>query len=244
MRAGFCFKMEKSIELPGIGRVEVRRTRNMRRLSIRTAPDKGVWVNVPYGVSFREAERFVAEQREWIAGAMRRMKKIEEETGAGLGMGAEVRTKFHALRVVATDEEKPRYELAGREVTLHIPRRTPYERVAPYVKRFLVEIYRLESKRYLPGRVRELALLHGFRYGILSFRDNVSNWGSCSAEDNISLNIKLMKLPDELIDYVILHELCHTVEKNHSPRFWALLEKVCPGCQAARSRLREYNTRV
>lgn len=244
LRAVFYFKMEKGIFLPGIGKIEVRRTRNMRYLSIRMAPDRGVWVNVPYGVSYREAEEFVRNHQEWIKERLRRVELLERETGVGLGMNAVVKTKFHVLRVVPTDERKPRYELEGREVTLYIPRETPYEKVAPYVKRFVVEIYRLESKQYLPGRVRELALLHGFRYGRLSFRDNVSNWGSCSFEDNISLNIKLMKLPDELIDYVILHELCHTVEKNHSARFWALLGKVCPGCRSARERLKLYNTRV
>ena len=102
----------------------------------------------------------------------------------------------------------------------------------------------MESKRYLPGRVRELAVQFGFRYRALSFRNNISNWGSCSVDDNISLNVKLMKLPDEIIDYVILHELCHTVEKNHSSNFWALMEKVCPGCMQLRRRLRQYNTRV
>ena len=236
--------MEKSINLSGIGKIEVRRTRNMRHLSIRMAPDKGVWVNVPYGVSFREAEAFVRSQQEWIAERLRRVKAVERETGVGLGINAEVKTKFHVLRVVRTEERSPRYELAGRDVTLYIPEETSYERAEPYVKRFLVEIYRMESKRYLPERVRELALSHGFRYGRLSFRDNVSNWGSCSVENNISLNIKLMKLPDELIDYVILHELCHTIEKNHSARFWALLAKVCPDCQEARKRLRQYNARV
>ena len=119
-----------------------------------------------------------------------------------------------------------------------------YKRFAPYVENFLIEIYRMESKRYLPGRVKELAEQFGFRYRALSFRNNISNWGSCSADNNISLNVKLMKLPDEIIDYVILHELCHTVEKNHSSNFWALMEKVCPGCMQLRRRLRQYNTRV
>ena len=61
---------------------------------------------------------------------------------------------------------------------------------------------------------------------------------------NISLNIKLMKLPDEIIDYVILHELCHTVEKNHSAAFWKLVGKVCPAYPTLRARLRKYNTRI
>lgn len=77
----------------------------------------------------------------------------------------------------------------------------------------------MECRRYLPQRIRNYAEKFGFRYGRVTFRNNISNWGSCSFDNNISLNIKLMKLPDEIIDYVILHELCHTVEKNHSAAF-------------------------
>ena len=84
----------------------------------------------------------------------------------------------------------------------------------------------------------------GFSYGKLSFRNNISNWGSCSFENHISLNVKLMKLPDEIIDYVILHELCHTVEKNHSPAFWKLMGKVCPDYAMLRIRLKGYHTRI
>lgn len=102
----------------------------------------------------------------------------------------------------------------------------------------------MEAKRYLPPRVKRQAERFGFKYGRLTFRDNVSNWGSCSFDNNISLNIKLMKLPDELIDYVILHELCHTVEKNHSAEFWQLVEKVCPGYAELRVRLKKYHTRI
>ena len=111
-------------------------------------------------------------------------------------------------------------------------------------QQFLVEIYTLESRQYLPARVKFYAEKFGFRYGRLSFRNNISNWGSCSFENNISLNVKLMKLPDEIIDYVILHELCHTVEKNHSAAFWKLVGKVCPDYATLRARLRKYNTRI
>ena len=159
-------------------------------------------------------------------------------------MNSEVKTKFHVLKVVAYDAPHPSYEIKGEEIYLYIPRDTKYEKIAPYVEDFLVEIYRMESKHYLPKRVKELAERFGFRYRALSFRNNISNWGSCSVDNNISLNVKLMKLPDEIIDYVILHELCHTIEKNHSSEFWNLMGKVCPEYMQLRCRLRKYNTRI
>lgn len=238
------FNMENEILLPGIGSVKVRRGEHIRFLSVRMAPGRGVWVNVPYGVSGRQVEEFVLAQREWIEKNLTKIKTYEKDTGVGLGMDSEVHTKFHVLKVLACDEIRPHYKIEGKEIRLYLPRKTDYKKIAPYVENFLVEIYRMESKRYLPGRVKELAEKFGFRYGELSFRNNISNWGSCSAEDNISLNVKLMKLPDEIIDYVILHELCHTIEKNHSDRFWILVKKVCPEYMQLRRRLHQYNTRV
>ncbi len=236
--------MKDEIEIPGIGKVKVRRGLHIKILSIKMAPGRGVWVNVPYGVSERMAKDFVVSQQEWIKEQFSRLKVYEKDTGVGLGINTEIRTKFHILKVRSCSESVPSYRIDGDEIHLFVPVQTPYERIAPYIENFLIEVYRLESRRYLPDRVRELADRYGFKYGKLSFRNNISNWGSCSGEDNISLNIKLMKLPDVLIDYVILHELCHTIEKNHSDRFWALVKRVCPDYGESRKQLRKYNTRI
>ncbi len=236
--------MKKTVFISGVGEIEIRRGDNIRRLSLRMAPGKGIWMNVPRGVSLREAEDFARTQKEWLVGNLQRLKERELKSAMKWNPGEVIQTKFHCLHLVLTDEESPRYTLSGRDITFYIPRHHDRGKVIPAMERILTEVYRLESREYLPGRLQELATRHGFRYGRLSFRDNVSRWGSCSATDNISLNVQLMKLPEDLIDYVLLHELCHTVEKNHSPRFWALLEKVCPGCLQARQRLRQYHTRM
>lgn len=99
---------------------------------------------------------------------------------------------------------------------------------------------RKKAKEYLPKRIEFLAKQHGFSYGKLSFRNQKTRWGSCSGTDNISLNITLVTMPPELIDYVILHELTHTIEKNHSKAFWSKLEQVCPDCKKLRKKLHSY----
>jgi predicted metal-dependent hydrolase len=96
-----------------------------------------------------------------------------------------------------------------------------------------IEAWRAAAREKLPPRVEELARLHGLRYRSVSVRNARTRWGSCSARDDISLSIRLMRLPDELIDYIILHELCHTVHKNHGPRFHALLDRLTGGRHAA-----------
>jgi len=71
--------------------------------------------------------------------------------------------------------------------------------------------------------------MHDFRFNKVSIRNQKTKWGSCSAGNNISLNMNLARLPEELRDYVILHELVHTRIKNHSREFWALLDEFVDG---------------
>ena len=99
---------------------------------------------------------------------------------------------------------------------------------------------RRQAKAFLPGRLAELAAQHGFSYNQVRIKHNVSNWGSCSVKKNINLNLNLMRLPAELQDYVMLHELCHLKYMNHGKEFHALLESICPNHKTLRTKLREY----
>lgn len=106
-----------------------------------------------------------------------------------------------------------------------------------------VERMRKEAKASLPRRVAELAHMHGFHYDRLTIRDSKTRWGSCSSRNTISLSLYLMQVPEHLQDYVILHELCHTVHHDHSPRFWALMDTVTDGkAHAFRAELHKYHT--
>lgn len=105
-----------------------------------------------------------------------------------------------------------------------------------------IALLRAQAKAYLPGRVAELAARFGFRYNALHIRCTRSKWGSCTSECNISLSLFLMTLPQHLSDYVIIHELCHTVHHNHSEKFHALADKCMQGReQALRKELRNYH---
>ena len=88
---------------------------------------------------------------------------------------------------------------------------------------------RHEALRVLPKRLAALAARYGFSYTRVTVRDMRTRWGSCSSERRISLALSLMTLPEHLIDYVLLHELCHTVEMNHSQQFWLLMDRVTDG---------------
>ena len=103
-----------------------------------------------------------------------------------------------------------------------------------------VERLRAQAKETLPPRLKELAAKNGFTYNKVFIKNNVSNWGSCSSLKNINLNLRLVTLPPELQDYVMLHELCHLRHLNHGREFHALLESVCPGHRELARELKEY----
>jgi len=97
------------------------------------------------------------------------------------------------------------------------------------IRNSIERVMRHEAKRIFPGKIEFLAQEYGFTYSGLSINKSRSRWGSCSSKKSINLSYFCMLLPEYLIDFVILHELCHTIEMNHSPKFWKLLDDITGG---------------
>lgn len=93
----------------------------------------------------------------------------------------------------------------------------------------------------IPERVKHFAPIIGVTYGRITIRHQKTRWGSCSSSGNLNFNCMLMNTSPELIDYVVVHELCHRKHMNHSPLFWAEVEKVLPNYKELRKELRQYS---
>ncbi|MFU8797067.1 MAG: M48 family metallopeptidase [Dehalococcoidia bacterium] len=109
---------------------------------------------------------------------------------------------------------------------------------------FVVDIIgKEEARRRLIARLEYLAAQHGFTYNRVFIRNQKTRLGTCSSKNNIGLNIKVSCLPEELMDYVILHELAHTRVKNHGKEFWMLMDELVGDGKAMAKRVREYSIR-
>ena len=133
--------------------------------------------------------------------------------------------------------EAARQKLAARRAAL--PPALP-----PEEERARIEALRRAAKADLPGRIERLSRQTGLRYEKLTLRAARTKWGSCSGRNTISLSLFLMTLPERLRDYVIIHELCHTVHHDHSARFHALVDRLTEGQEKALAReLRAFSIR-
>lgn len=140
--------------------------------------------------------------------------------------GVSVRRAEAFLNEKAEWVESARRRLAERRAAL--PPALP-----PEEEKARVEELRRAAKTDLPPRIERLSRQTGLKFGRLTIRAARSKWGSCSGQNTISLSLFLMTLPEHLRDYVIIHELCHTVHHNHSPRFHALVDRFTGGHEKA-----------
>jgi predicted metal-dependent hydrolase len=122
----------------------------------------------------------------------------------------------------------------------HLDRIKKYENQKQAFSDVFLNIDKTAARKQLIGRLNQLAEQHDFTYSKVSIRNQRTRWGSCSGKGSISLNMKLVALPPELLDYVILHELVHTRIHNHSKRFWKELDKYVGNGKAKAKSLIEY----
>ncbi len=108
------------------------------------------------------------------------------------------------------------------------------------------EIHTLADKasEVIPKLVEYYAKIMGVTYGRITIRNQVSRWGSCSAKGNLNFNCLLMLCPAEVVDYVVVHELCHLKEMNHSKKFWSTVECFCPEYEQHKKWLKEHGNEL
>jgi predicted metal-dependent hydrolase len=221
--------------LAGDRRVPLRlvRNRRARRYILRVRPDGSARVTLPPGGSVFEAMDFAQENAGWVEKELLRLAARPSRPRAW-PLGTEILFRGEMVRLDAGADGQSGRVCFGQE-SVRVPDATGDLR--PAVEGRL----RALAAQELPTRVLELAASHVFPVRRVTVRNQRSRWGSCSRRGTVSLNWRLVQAPGFVRDYLILHELAHLREMNHSERFWGEVARLCPEFAEARRWLREHS---
>ena len=220
------------------GDITVRRSVKSRSVRISVAPNGMLRATMPPYAPLFTLKRLVKSSRSELR------KMLEHQTPSytfenGMQIG-----KSHKLVVGKSIRTSVRR--TGQSIVVALAPEDNLEdpEIERKIRDAIAAALRIEAKNYLPRRLAYLAEKHDYQYEKVRFSHAGSRWGSCSSGGTISLNIALMKLPHALIDYVIIHELCHTKQLNHSPKFWKLVEEADPSYKLNRKILKSHSPQI
>lgn len=221
----FCTRMEKKIQDKELGEITLRTSARARRYTLKISKGK-ITATMPVGGDEQRMRAFIEASRDKLQAALKR-----HPAGELLDERTEMQTATFRLHIFRSDRANFYMTLEGGVLHIACPSATRFEEeeVQNLLKNMLEKALRHEANRVLPDRLMALAARHGFFCSSVKINNSRTHWGSCTMRKSINLSLSLMLLPWHLIDYVLLHELCHTVEMNHSPRFWELLDGVTGG---------------
>jgi len=235
----------RTLNIPDIGDIQLIKSDKAKNVSITIEPLEGVIVKLPRRCSYAAAEEVVFEKITWIRRNKKHVEIIEEQHTI-FDDETIFKTREHELEIIRGFSQTIRSRLSAGKIKVYIPlaKNIKDKDAQEAIREGIEKAMRKEAKEYLPQRISLLAYENGFYMNRVFIKNTKTMWGSCSYENNINLSMQLMRLPDELIDYVMLHELAHTVEKNHSKKFWELLERILPGAKRLDKELKNYRTQI
>ena len=219
-------KIPATLELLKIGTqtlpLMVVRHPRARRYLLRLRPDGTARVTIPRGGSPTEARAFVERNRAWLEKQFQ-LHQARPRHATTWNVGSEIWFRGSQVRIESVAEGKISF---GAEM---LSVKAAAADLRPAIEKYLRQL----AARELPPRVREFAAQHQIDVTRVTVRNQKSRWGSCSRRGTISLNWRLIQTPSFVRDYIILHELVHRRHMNHSERFWAEVERLCPDFRTA-----------
>ena len=222
------------------GQIDIVRSNFAHDIRLRCRSDRSISISLPRRTPLALAKKLLDKSRVRIRKTLATIPpapKLEYKHGDLIG-------KSHYLHIEQRADDGV-HKAYGHRITLgklivwHPFDPNPYE-LEHTIQKGAVAALRTQAKAHLSRRITFLADQHGLEYTKLRFSTASTRWGSCSGRGTISLTIWLMQLPFELIDYVLIHELCHTKQMNHSPNFWQLVAEKCPDYLQHRRELKHY----
>lgn len=216
------------------GTITIRRSAKASHVSIRVAPNGTLRASLPLYAPLFLVKKLVKDSRDELRDILEQQHAVTMfEDGMRIG-------KSHTL-IVRPALKALEVKRHRQHIVVSLPATTTLQdpSVTRHIRPAVIAALRLEAKSYLPKRLKYIADQYGYSYDHVRFSHASGRWGSCSSNGTISLNIALMKLPFELIDYVLIHELSHTRQMNHSEKFWQLVAQADPNYKLHRAALKQ-----
>ena len=232
--------MDKIIEDKELGRLIVRDNVRAKRLVFRTKAD-AIYVSIPPGVTMKEVKEAIEKLRSRLLDS--RQKLIRPL----IDLNYRIETEYFKLSFVSGKREKFLAHSELGEMRIICPPTADFtdSNLQDWLRKVIEEALRRNAKIILPPRLYMLSERYGLPYKSVQINSSRGRWGSCSSHKKINLSYFLVLLPKHLIDYVLLHELCHTCEMNHGDRFWDLLNGFTGGkALELREELKKYKTEI
>lgn len=228
-------------ELKQFGTIEYKKSLRASRIAVRIRPE-GLVVTLPLTKSPAEANIFILENKIRILQKQQRVRNRQQQSELTLENG--LRTLSFKVELTPCQRKDVFFQFSEGILKIEYPEEADLTslKVQQVCWKGIHYFMKKEAKRLLPSRVDQLAKQHGFTYTDVKIQSGRTRWGSCSSRKNINLSLHLMMLTPELVDYVILHELCHTREMNHGERFWKMMDEVTGGkTMVYRNELKKYH---
>ncbi|MCX6111744.1 MAG: SprT family zinc-dependent metalloprotease [Proteobacteria bacterium] len=237
----FFHNTTKTIETNNLGRITIRKNRRSKHISIRVKPHEGISITTPTNVSMSYVEKLIESKSEWIKQKLEKINKLEKSKTI-FDLNTKFQTRNHRLVINLHDKETTIVRVSNGLIMVKYPcnRIISDKDIQRAIREGIDKALRIEAQEYIPHRVKGLAGRFDLKYKDVTVKNIKTRWGSCSSKNNLNFNIHLMMLPVDLIDYVIVHELAHTVEKNHSHRFWSLLDSLVGDSKKLNRDLKKY----
>jgi len=218
---------ERKLIIEEIGYVKFRKNNRAKRLTIRIKNDGQINVTIPYLVSVREAVLFVNKKKDWILKIQEKLKHKRTEQLL-FNEQTDFSTVNHKVSISRYPGKKVKKKLTDEMLFIQIPfvEDIGSQYIQTQIKQAILDTWHSEAKDILIERTQQLAAKNDFRLTEVKIKNMKTRWGSCSRNNTINLNLHLVRLPDHLRDYIILHELVHTIYKNHGKEFWKRLNEL------------------
>lgn len=233
-------KKETIIEDKELGSLIIRVNARAKSFVFR-AKSGAIYVSVPLGATMTELKKAIENVRSKL------LANREKLARPLIDLNFTIDAEYFKLSLIAGEKEQFMANSTLGSMQIICPPNADFtdENLQNWLRKVIEESLRCNAKSILPPRLERLSKLCGLPFASVKINSSKGRWGSCSAGKNINLSFFLVLLPSHLIDYVLLHELCHTREMNHGERFWKLLNQFTNGKSLAlREELRKYRTEV